>query len=527
MESVEKISLLFNELLQKRGLTTGIDSQENPVIKQLVEDFMVIRDFTHAISNGDLSQNLEIKGFWAGALKALQANLRHLTWQAKMVESGDYSQHVAFMGDFSIAFNTMIRRLEQAEENEKKYIQALEESEQKYRLIAENTDDVILLMDENLNVTYVSPSIEKLLGYHADEFRQLPVSERVLPLMETTLRNLLKTGDLYQSQNPMLLELEQRCKNGNLIWMESLISIARNDQGVFSGFLCVTRNITIRKQTENLLQRSYIRRQRNSFLNDLLNGLVGSETETYAAALRMGIQFPRQFSMYFLELEVFNLSDDNSEALRQKQRILDTILDMLNAADHSTIAWEAATGIGILQRLPIQSDRKTQELVAAKVYANRVQAAFPDIQVRIGISDYFDSITYFARRFNHAKSAVTAGRVLAPNEVICHFEDCGVYQVMTSFAATEEADLFIEKNLGPLIAYDQLNGTDLVFTLEKILAGPSIKEVANQIFVHHKTIAFRKQRIEKILNVMLESADTRMLLGTALRLQKIAQLSKI
>lgn len=190
MESVEKISVLFNELLQKRGLTTEVDSQENPVLKQLVEDFMLIRDFTHAISNGDLSQTLEMKGFWAGALKALQANLRHLTWQAKMVESGDYSQQVAFMGDFSVAFNTMIRRLAQAEENEKKYIQALEESEQKYRLIAENTDDVILLMDQNLNVSYVSPSIEKLLGYHVEEFAQLPVSERVLPLMETTLRNL-------------------------------------------------------------------------------------------------------------------------------------------------------------------------------------------------------------------------------------------------------------------------------------------------------------------------------------------------
>lgn len=526
MESVEKISVLFNELLQKRGLTTEVDSQENPVLKQLVDDFMLIRDFTHAISNGDLSQTLEMKGFWAGALKALQANLRHLTWQAKMVESGDYSQQVAFMGDFSVAFNTMIRRLAQAEENEKKYIQALEESEQKYRLIAENTDDVILLMDENLNVSYVSPSIEKLLGYHGEEFAQLPVSERILPLMETTLRNLLKSGDLCQPKSPILLELEQRCKNGKLIWMESLISIARNDGGAFLGFLCVTRNITVRKQTENLLQRSYIRRQRNSFFNDLLNGLAGSETEIYAAALRMGIQFPRHFSLFFVEFEFPKFSDDNSESLRQKQRIIDTILDMLNAADYSSMAWEAPNGIGIVQHLPILSERKEQEFSFAKGYVNRIQAAFPDIQVRIGIGDYFDSTTYFARRFEHAKTAIVAGRVLAPNEAVCHFEDCGVYQIMINFAATEEAEIFIENNLGPLIAYDQLNGTDLVFTLEKILAGPSIKEVANQIFVHHKTIAFRKQRIEKILNVILDSADTRMLLGTALRLQRIAQLSK-
>jgi hypothetical protein len=41
----------------------------------------------------------------AHSFKALQSNLRHLTWKTQQVASGDLEQRVDFMGDFSSAFN--------------------------------------------------------------------------------------------------------------------------------------------------------------------------------------------------------------------------------------------------------------------------------------------------------------------------------------------------------------------------------------------------------------------------------------
>ncbi|HEY3426278.1 MAG TPA: PAS domain S-box protein, partial [Negativicutes bacterium] len=121
----------------------------------------------------------------------MQSNLKHLTWQTSMVASGDYSQHVDFMGDFSMSFNTMILRLKEATENEQRYIAELkksqaiiEESERKYRLIAENTDDVIWLLDTEMNIRYISPSIEKLLGYSPEEFEGKPAIETPLPFLQ-------------------------------------------------------------------------------------------------------------------------------------------------------------------------------------------------------------------------------------------------------------------------------------------------------------------------------------------------------
>ena len=47
-------------------------------------------------------------------LKSLQGNLRHLTWKTQQIAGGDFEQKVDFMGDFSVAFNSMTRQLREA-----------------------------------------------------------------------------------------------------------------------------------------------------------------------------------------------------------------------------------------------------------------------------------------------------------------------------------------------------------------------------------------------------------------------------
>lgn len=48
------------------------------------------------------------------SLKSLQASLRTLTWTTQQIARGDLSHQVTFLGEFSEAFNTMTRQLQQA-----------------------------------------------------------------------------------------------------------------------------------------------------------------------------------------------------------------------------------------------------------------------------------------------------------------------------------------------------------------------------------------------------------------------------
>ena len=50
------------------------------------------------------------------SFKALQSNLRHLTWKTQQIAGGDLEQKIDFMGDFSEAFNRMTQQLKESYE---------------------------------------------------------------------------------------------------------------------------------------------------------------------------------------------------------------------------------------------------------------------------------------------------------------------------------------------------------------------------------------------------------------------------
>ena len=88
------------------------DATLGEVLAQLEQ----LQQFALALANGDLAPELKLKGRVAGALKSLQANLRHLTWQTQQIAAGDLTQRVRFMGVFAVAFNTMVEHLDRSRE---------------------------------------------------------------------------------------------------------------------------------------------------------------------------------------------------------------------------------------------------------------------------------------------------------------------------------------------------------------------------------------------------------------------------
>ncbi|MDE7065531.1 MAG: GGDEF domain-containing protein [Desulfovibrionaceae bacterium] len=81
-------------------------------MQQLHATLWGIRRLAWALSRGELRFSTDQRGFVVGALKALQADLRHLTWQAQRIADGEYGHRVHFLGDFSTAFNRMAEQLE-------------------------------------------------------------------------------------------------------------------------------------------------------------------------------------------------------------------------------------------------------------------------------------------------------------------------------------------------------------------------------------------------------------------------------
>lgn len=79
---------------------------------------------------------------------------------------------------------------------------ALQKSEKQNRFIVENISDMIWMMDLDFNITYCSDSVEKILGYSAQEFRKLDVSARYPDDTLQEIRDLIEEEIRMEKKNP-------------------------------------------------------------------------------------------------------------------------------------------------------------------------------------------------------------------------------------------------------------------------------------------------------------------------------------
>jgi signal transduction histidine kinase len=109
-EVTAKLLLQLSEGRLPSTLPDGCEHREQ--LSQLVAYLKEVQALALAISRGELAPRPVVgKGPVLGSLKALQASLRHLTWQTQRVAEGDLTQQVDFMGEFATAFNEMVRQL--------------------------------------------------------------------------------------------------------------------------------------------------------------------------------------------------------------------------------------------------------------------------------------------------------------------------------------------------------------------------------------------------------------------------------
>jgi len=138
---------------------------------------------------------------------------------------------------------------------------ALRESEEKYRLLTENTADVIWV----LNITtgkfsYISPSVFRLRGFSAKEAMNERLEDSLTPDSIEIVKNAIAKNVETFLANPELPnsyfnEIQQYCKNGNVIWVEVSTQFQFTSTGEIE-VLGVSRNIEDRKKAENALRAS-------------------------------------------------------------------------------------------------------------------------------------------------------------------------------------------------------------------------------------------------------------------------------
>ena len=131
----------------------------------------------------------------------------------------------------------------------------LEESERRYRLLAERSSDIVARHRSDGNPIYVSPAIERILGYDAEAYPGLGPWQLVHPDDRQRLQADL-AAVLRGSPPPRTEVFRTRHAEGHYVWLEMTLALIRDEAGDVVEIVTVSRDATERVAAERALARS-------------------------------------------------------------------------------------------------------------------------------------------------------------------------------------------------------------------------------------------------------------------------------
>jgi diguanylate cyclase (GGDEF)-like protein/PAS domain S-box-containing protein len=248
---------------------------ENTEIESICKELATIRELLLKFSNGNLDDNITIRGAIAGCLKTLQANLRHLTWQVQQVAEGDFSQRVEFMGVFSQAFNSMVVQLERSltdlRESEQRLLKLnddlqdeirfrktaeneLKRSEERWNLAVQCSRDGIWDMNLETKEAWYSERFLEMFQYLPEELpKDLRWDLLVHPEDIDAAEILYKIYALGECHQPFSVECRIRCHDDSYLWVRIRGMRIEEDTDSPNRIIGVTSDISFQKETETAL----------------------------------------------------------------------------------------------------------------------------------------------------------------------------------------------------------------------------------------------------------------------------------
>jgi len=129
---------------------------------------------------------------------------------------------------------------------------ALRESEALYRLLAENASDIVIRTDVEGRILYVSPSVERILGYLPSALVGQTFYALLVPEDVETLKKAIREARSGVTERAARIEYRARHGAGSFVWLESSPTLGTDSRGLV-GIVDMARDITPRKEMETAL----------------------------------------------------------------------------------------------------------------------------------------------------------------------------------------------------------------------------------------------------------------------------------
>ncbi|MGN6577129.1 MAG: PucR family transcriptional regulator [Nocardioides sp.] len=282
--------------------------------------------------------------------------------------------------------------------------------------------------------------------------------------------------------------------------------------------ICLTKQLAV-----TAVESKY----RGDFLRDVLAGRAGEGDDVVGHARTLGWDLDRPTVVVVAALD----TEHSPPMSRGYQGPLE--LERFSAAWATVVAGEdpAAPVVGfaaeVVALLPVAEPGAERAVVERTVRGVRGDGGGGRRTFAAGVSRVAGSADELPAAYEQARKALLAGRRLHGPSAVAHFDDLGVFRLLSLIDDEAELDRFVEETLKDLAP--SRGTTDEAATLRTTLqvlldTNLNVAEAARALHFHYNTLRYRIGKIERVVGPFATDPALRLDLALALRVVAMREL---
>ncbi|MDH2424199.1 PucR family transcriptional regulator [Sphaerisporangium sp. TRM90804] len=278
-------------------------------------------------------------------------------------------------------------------------------------------------------------------------------------------------------------------------------AIREGDIGILERAATVAALVVTRQEAVNAVESKY----RADFLRDVLTGRGGVRVPARARAF--GWDLERPVGVLVAEID--------PECDIPPDRLLTAWVTALRRHDPRGAVAGFSHEVVAVVGSETDMGRLARDAVAA--FADARPATFST-----GMSRVAQGAETLPDAYAQALKAARVGRQLHGSGAVAHFDQLGVYRLLSLVNDTAELHSFVKETLGPLAFDEDAENADLRRTLQVLLeTNLNVAETARRLHFHYNTLRYRIGKLERMLGNFTEDAHLRLNLTLALHVLRM------
>lgn len=243
-----------------------------------------------------------------------------------------------------------------------------------------------------------------------------------------------------------------------------------------------------------------------------------------SAAFKNAIFFPKQEELYVVTLSqngfhvqwnyavcVIKIEEKTSDYTRRLESMTESIDSFTRHYYNDCTVFMYDQEI-----LIVTANKKDMELrsLVNDIRSHVTHSLIKGESFTMGCGRLTKSIRCLYKSYHQAKSIQKLHENAKIDPDLIFYSDMGIYKLLMGIEDKEIMSEYYNQTIRPLLLYDEKNKSDLTIVLRTYLKhNGSVKETADELFVHRNTVNYKLSRIEDLLEIDLSSLDSRLQLS--------------